>query len=152
MAFASSYVNGYHLGQMLINAAAYNLDADTIRVSLYTSSIGTMNKNANELKGSSPFNANEVSYTGATPSSAGTLTDPTVSVGSGILKFSDSSPTMVWTGATFITAGAVLWDDTLTSPADPVICALNFGSDLEVVGGTFTITWDSTYGIFYGSY
>lgn len=154
MAFAASYVNGYHLGQMLIRGGTpgYNLDSDTIRVSLYTDSITGQDKNANEVKGSGAFASNEVSYTGATPAAAQTLTNPTITVGSGKVIFSAGSATTQWTDATWTCRGAVIWDDTLTTPADPVICCINFGSDRTVTAGTFTITWDATNGIFYASY
>ncbi len=156
MAFASSYVNGYHLSQMLVNGAAYNLDSDSIRVSLYTDSIGTMDKNANEVKGGGVYTSNEVSYTGSsvTPGSGanpGTLTNPTITAAAGVIKFADSSTTMAWTNATWTARGAAIWDDTLTSPADPVLCAINFGANKQVTVGTFTITWD-TAGIFVATY
>jgi len=157
MSFATTnYVNGYHLGQMLVNGAAYNLDSDSIRVSLYTNSIGTMDKNANEVKGGGVYTSNEVDYTGSsvTPGSgaaAGTLTNPTITASAGVIKFADSAATMAWTNATFTARGAVIWDDTLTSPADPVLCAINFGADKQVTVGTFTITWNAS-GIFYATY
>lgn len=159
MAFAAtSYVNGYHLSQMLVNGAAYNLDTDSIRVSLYTDSITSQDKNANEVKGSAPYTSNEVSYTSSsvTPGSgaaAGTLSNPAVTQSAGKIIFTDSgSATMAWTTATFTARGAVIWDDTLTSPADPVLCAINFGADKTVTAGTFTVTWDATNGIFYATY
>jgi len=161
-----SYVNGYHLSQMMVNGAAYNLDTDSIRVSLYTDGTYSpvMNKDLNELKGSAPYTSNEVSYVGSsvTPGSGAapaTLANPSITLVPGThgvtpskIIFDDSLADCSWSNATFTARGAVIWDDTLTSPADPVLCCINFGSDKIVSGGTFTITWDNVNGIFYATY
>lgn len=160
MAFTTtSYVNGYHLGQMMIAGAAYKLGGgspDTIRVSCYTNSIGTMNSNNQELKGDANFSTGEVVYTGGTPSTFQTLVTPTITVGSNRIKFSDTGTggsTRAWSTVSWTAYGAVIWDDTLTAPLDPVICAIYFGnsSGIPVSTGTFTITWDSN-GIFYATF
>lgn len=154
MAFTTSYVNGYHLGQMMVNGAAYNLDTDTIGVHLYTDSITSQDKNANEVIAASatqPYGTTaRVSYSGATPSTYQTLSNPTVTVSGGKIVFSAGSSTTAWTGATFTARGAVVFDDTVSG--DPVLCAINFGSDKTVTAGTFTITWDATNGVFYATY
>lgn len=156
MSFVASYVNGYHLSQMMVNGAAYNLDTDSIGVHLFTDSITSQDKNANEgivATATQPYGTTaRVSYSGATPSTFGTLTNPTVTASAGKIKFADSAATLAWTGATFTARGAVVFDDTLASPLDPVLCAINFGSDVSVTAGTFTITWDATNGIFYATY
>lgn len=48
-----------------------------------------------------------------------------------------------WTSATFTARHAVIYDDTPTSPADPLICSIDFQSDQSVSNGTFTIVWDA---------
>lgn len=157
MAFATSYVNGTILGDILTNAVAVNLDTDTIKVDLYTNAIVSQNKDATEVHvvgAGSPYGSTaRVSYTGATPAGSQTLTNPGVTVGGGKVIFDDSAATLAWTAATFTARGCEVWDDTITTPnADPVLCAINFGSDISVAAGTFTITWDATNGIFYASY
>jgi len=154
MTMTASYVNGYHLGQMLVNGAAYNLDTDTIGVHLYSDSVASQDKNANEViaaSATSPYGTvGRVDYTGATPAGPKTLTNPAVTVAAGVLKFYDAgASTCEWTGATFTARGAVLYDDTLAG--DPVLCAINFGSNKTVTAGTFTITWHAD-GIFVATF
>lgn len=156
MAFTTSYVNGAVIAQILAGGTA-NLDTDTVSVHLYTDSITTQDKNTAEgivATATQPYGTTaRVSYSGATPAGAGSLTNPTLTTGSGKIIFGDSAATLAWTGASFTTRGCVVWDDTVTTPtADPVLCAINFGSDITVSANTFTITWDATNKIFYATY
>jgi hypothetical protein len=150
-----SFVNGFHLAGMMSNTLAYNLSTgsnSTHNVSLYTSAMGTPNKDANETHGASPWNANEVVYTGASPASAKTLTTPIIAQSAGKITFKDNTAsTCAWTNATWTAWGCGIWDAGLTNP---VYCGLYFNqvNGVPVVGGTFTITWDSGNGIFYATY
>lgn len=148
MAFATSYVNGEFLEGVLSQAINPNWSTDTISVALHTDAITGQSKNAQE----SWSNANEVSSANYTTKGQ-SLTTPTFVAGSGKLIFDEADATMAWSNVTFTTRGCIVFDDTLTSPyADPVICAINFGSDVAVSAGTFTITWDPTNGIWYAQY
>ena len=46
-----------------------------------------------------------------------------------------------WGSASFSAYHAVIYDDTLTSPADMLICSIDFGGIQTVTSGTFQITW-----------
>lgn len=158
MAASASYVNGYHIGQMLINGAAYNLDTDSIGVHLFTDSITTQASDANEgIVGTAtqPYGTTaRVSYTTgttATPATFETLSNPTVSVSSGKIIFGEASaPTTDWTTATWTARGCAVFDDTIAG--DPVLAWINFGGDYTVNNGTFTITWDTTNKVFYATF
>lgn len=52
-----------------------------------------------------------------------------------------------WTSATFTARYLVIYDDTPTSPADPLVLLKDFGSDKSVTGGTFTVQFNAS-GIF----
>ena len=125
---------------MLQNDSAIDLLADTIKCGLYTNSVANPNFDTNTSRASAPFNANEISGTGYTAGGA-TLASDTISVSSGTLVY-DAADAQ-WTSATFSNArGALIWDDTITTPtADPVIALVNFGADYSVTSGTFTIQW-----------
>lgn len=145
MAFPTSYVNAYALGE----AMKGNVDfvSDTFKWALYTNSLGATDKDAMEAIGSAPFTSNEVDYSGATPAGADTMTTPAITVGSDKVVFDDSGATgLEWTGATFTARGLIGFDDTHAS--DLVIAAINFGSDKAVVAGTLTVTWDASDGVF----
>jgi len=44
-----------------------------------------------------------------------------------------------WTSATITARGAMIYNDTPTSPADPSIAVLDFGSDIVSTAGNFTV-------------
>lgn len=52
-----------------------------------------------------------------------------------------------WTSATFTARYGILYDDTPTSPADPVIKIFDFGENKSPSNGTFTINFNAS-GIF----
>lgn len=123
-----------------------NLVGDTIKCALFTNTI-TPNFSSDTAYGSAPYNANEVSGTNYTAGGAtlGSKTFTESPAGSLMFDAADTS----WASATFSSArGALIWDDTTSSPiADAVICLVNFGADYGVTSGTFTIQWAAT-GIF----
>lgn len=48
-------------------------------------------------------------------------------------------------GCEFEAIGAIIYDDTVTSPvADPLVCFVDFGATKTVSGGTFTIQWNAS--------
>lgn len=49
-----------------------------------------------------------------------------------------------WTGATFTARYAIVYKDTGTSTTSPLIGYVDFGADVPVSAGTFSITWDAT--------
>ena len=87
--------------------------------------------------------ANELPNTGGYTTNGEALTTKAVTIDDtddeGVFDADD----VEWTSATFSAYHAVLWDDTPSSPADPLICSIDFGGVKTVTAGTFTIQWDT---------
>lgn len=89
----------------------------------------------------SDISANELATAGGYTQNTKVLTTKAVTVDNsdneGVFDADDVS----WTSATFTAYHAVLFDDTVTSPADCLICSFDFGGAYSPSSGTLTITW-----------
>jgi hypothetical protein len=109
---------------------------NTFKMALYTSS-ATLGATTTAYT-----TTNEITGTGYT-AGGNTLvvsTSPTSSGTTAYLSFTDTS----WTTATFTCRGALIYNSTNSNKA---VAVFDFGSDKQVIGGTFTITFptaDST--------
>lgn len=140
MAFPASFWFGDTLSDALTNSISLNLDTDMVKVALYTNSLAAVDKNTDQgTYGSSPWNANECASANYTAGGSA-LTNPGLSIASGKIVFADSAATLVWSDVTFTPRGCLVYSDTL-SPKRGIV-ALNFGADIPITAGTFTITWD----------
>lgn len=149
MAFSASYVNGKTIADILTGDLTADLNADTIKVALFTDSVGAGDKNASEAYGSGVWASNEVSGTGYTAGGA-TITSPSISTpDSGKWTFQSSASTVVWSSATFVARGAIVYDSTASNR---ILAVINFGEDKQVVSGNFTLSWDATNKIFSVTY
>jgi len=119
-------------------SGTFDLVNDTVKVALMNSS----HSFSASAIGWSSVSANEISGTGYTAGGAA-LANKSVTQNNtnndGVFDADDLS----WTSATFTAYHAVLHDTTPTSPADPLICSIDFGGAQTVSSGTFTIQWDS---------
>ena len=122
----------------LKNTLALDLDSDTLKVMLVTSSY-TPNFGTHDFKDDV---SNEVSGTGYSAGGA-TLGSVTLTQSGGTITF-DAADT-AWSSSTITARGAVIYDDTLTD--DPLIAYIDFGADYSSSNGTFTIAWNAS-GIF----
>lgn len=94
------------------------------------------------------FNADDTGYT-ATNEITGTgytakgeaLTSQTVTQDNTDDEGVFDAANLSWTSASFTAYHCVLFSDTPTSPADPLICSIDFGGAQTVTSGTFTIQW-----------
>ena len=119
----------------LKNTLALDLDSDTIKIMLVTSSY-TPDFGAHDFKGDV---SNEVSGTNYT-AGGNTLSSVALTQTGGTIKF-DAADTS-WSSATITNArGAVIYDDTLTD--DPLIAYIDFGADFSSSNGTFTIAFNA---------
>ena len=119
----------------LNNSHALDLDNDTIKIMLVTSSY-TPDFGAHDFKDDV---TNEVSGTGYT-AGGNTLGSVTLTQTGGTIKF-DAADTS-WSSSTITAArGAVIYDDTVAS--DPLIAYIDFGSDFSSANGTFTIAFNA---------
>ena len=115
--------------------------SDTIKVML-TSSSNSISQTADTVKADV---TNELAASGNYSTGGATLGTKTYAVSSLVTTFDAADTT--WSTATFTAAQAHIYDDTPTSPADPLISYLDFGGDQSVSGADFTIAWNAS-GIF----
>lgn len=122
--------------KMYIMNGGIDLDTDTIKVALVTSSYTPSAAHAN-------FSdiTNEVSGTGYTAGGK-TITTPTVTNVSttGVFDGDDVS----WTTSTITARGAVIYKSTGTSSTSRLIAFIDFTTDKVSTAGTFTIQWNAS--------
>ena len=121
-----------------IMSGAIDLDTDTIKVMLVTSSY-TPNIDTHDFMDDV---TNEVSGTGYTAGGA-ELASKTVTVDTtddeGVFDAAD----LTWSTSTITARGAVLYKSTGASTTSPLICYFDFGSDQTSSAGNFAISWSS---------
>lgn len=117
-----------------------DLLSDTVKVML-TTSTNSISQTADTVKADV---TNEITGTGYSSGGA-TLGTKTYAVSSLITTFDAADA--VWSTATFTAAQAHIYDDTPTSPADPLISYADFGGDQSVAGADFTLAFNAS-GIF----
>lgn len=84
--------------------------------------------------------SHEVSGTGYT--AGGATLAATWTRSGGTCTFDATDP--AWTAATITARYAVIYDDTPTSPADPLVCLKDFGSNKTSSAGAFTIVFSAS--------
>lgn len=117
---------------------AIDLDLETHRVAMFTDTV-TPNFSTDTAYGVAPYNANEVSYSGATPASPDTLTTTVLSdQSSGTLTF--DADDAQWLTSTITDAMcALIYADALAG--DNAIVLVDFVTAASTSNGTFTISW-----------
>jgi hypothetical protein len=127
----------------LLNGGGIDIDTDTIKVALCTSSYTPSIDNHDFFDDIT----NEVSGTGY---SAGGMTIAGLTVTQNntsdraIVTATDST----WTTSTITARYAIIYKSTGVASTSPLICYVDFGADKTSEGDNFTIDWDSN-GIFY---
>lgn len=153
MAWSASAIFRQFLGDILENATAFDLGADTIKSALYDNDITPDNdvSAANSAYNAGQWTAsgNEVSESGQWAAGGVALTSQSVNVGTADVVFFDAADTASGSAADLANVyGCLNYSDTLTTPvADQGICYNYFGGSNSVVNGTFTVVWHSN-GIF----
>jgi hypothetical protein len=124
-------------------SAVDNFLANTIKVGLITATYTPAQ--ATDQFWSTP-QANEATGTGYTAGGA-TLASKTATTSGLVTTFTGAATS--WASSTITARYAVLYDSTPgTATTDPLIAYVDFGANVSSTAGTFTITWDSTNGIF----
>lgn len=112
----------------------FRTTGDSFKMALYTSS-------ASLAAGTTAYTAtDEVPSGGGYTTTGKVLTniDPTSSGTTAFCDFADVS----WTSATFTARGALIYNDTETTPvADPAVSSHDFGGNQTVSSGTFSIVF-----------
>ena len=138
MATGKTYVN-FH--EALIKKTVDWVN-DAVKVALFTSAL-VPDQNANFDFGVAPYITNEVVGTGYTAGGQALASKTNVA---STLKYVLKAANPSWTGASFTTAFAVIYDSTPATPK-PLIGYIDFGGNQSVTAGTFTITVDATNGL-----
>lgn len=122
----------------LIMNGGIDLDTDTIKVALVTSSY-TPDQDVHDFFDDVTNEVSGTGYTagGATLGSAAVTADNTDN--EGVFDAADTS----WTTATITARAAVLYKSTGTASTSALIAYIDFGADKTSTAGTFTITWNS---------
>ena len=123
----------------LLNGANIDLDDDTLKVALVTSSY-TPDQDAHEF-----FDdvTNEISGTGYTAGGEA-LTSTTVTQDDANDRVDMDAANVEWTTATFTAAAAVLYKDTGTASTSPLILYWDFGGDQTVTAQTFRLVFNAS--------
>ncbi len=110
---------------------AVNVDSDTFDIRLVDNT-PTPDFDTHDLW--ADISGSEVSGTGYTAGGVA-LSGFSMSIVSGSLDFDATDAS--WASSTITARGGVIVDETLTG--DPLLCLLNFGSDVSSTNGTFTV-------------
>lgn len=126
-----------------MGTAGLTWTSDTILVALFSASTFTHDDSTYTTSGTEVSNGNGYTTGGV---AAGTRTISTAGTATQLFKITGGSGTSVWTssGAGFSAVAAKVY----RSGSSP-IAHVDFGGTLTASGGgTFTITWDATNGVF----
>lgn len=119
--------------------AVYNLGSDQLVVGL------TTNANAPTAGLRTRSQVTEISYTNL---STRNITTSSSSQSSGTYKLILTDLVLTASGAVATFRFVFIYDDTPTSPADPLICYFDYGQDVTLASGeTFTLDFDGTNGL-----
>jgi hypothetical protein len=109
-----------------------DLLSDTIKFSLHTSTY-TPNQSTNEVKTDA---TNELSTAGGYTALGVTVASKTFTSSSLVVTFDSADP--AWTATTITHRIGVMWDDTPTPPADPLIMYVDNGADVSTAASDLT--------------
>jgi hypothetical protein len=125
----------YNTFPLYLGDGTIDLDSDTLKVSLHTSSY-------TPDAGHSSYTDldNEVANGNGYTTGGETLGTVTWNEDSGTATLSAANPS--WTTATFIARYAVVYDD--TPAGKPLICLFDFSTDQSVSNGTFTLQFNAS--------
>ena len=148
MAWSNSKIFRSMLADALGNVAAFDLDADSLKVALYDNDI---TPDANVTAANTAYNAgqwasalNEVFEAITWPQGGVALTGQVLNSATSDVIFLDANDTASGSGADLANVfGCLVYDDTLAAPvADQGVSFNYFGGGNSVVNGTFTVVWN----------
>ena len=118
-----------------------DLLSDTIKATLHTATY-TPNQSTNEVKADA---TNELTTAGGYTAGGVTLGSKTYSSSSLVTTFDAAD--LAWSALSVTFRYIVLWDDTPTTPADPLISYVDTGGDQTLSGTDLAVVWNAS-GIF----
>ena len=128
----------YNSFKQKIMDGSIDLDTDTIKVALVTSSY-TPDQDSHEDFADI---TNEVSGTGYTAGGA-TLSNVSITKDNTDNEGVFDADDVTWSSSTITARGAVVYKDSGTPATSWLICYVDFGSDYSSVAGDFKITWNA---------
>lgn len=149
MAWSNSKIFRPLLADCLDNTVALDLGSDAHKVALFD---GTVTPNQDVTSANSCYAAGVWAAGGVSdtnwPAAGLTLGTHTIDSGTAATVFMDAADLANASTVTLASVnGCLVYDDTMTSPADQGICFNYFGGAQSVTAGTFTIVWHAN-GIF----
>jgi hypothetical protein len=119
-----------------------DLLSDTLKLTLHLAA-ASVSQTADTVLADVP---NELTTTGGYTAGGATIASKTYAVSSLVTTFDAADVT--WSATTFTHRYGVLWDDTPTSPADPLISFVDNGGDVVTSANDLVYQWNSTPAIF----
>jgi hypothetical protein len=119
-----------------------DLLSDTVKLTLHTSTYSP-NQSTNEVKADA---TNELTTAGGYTALGQALGTKTYTTASLVASFDAADVT--WTGLSVTYRYGVLWDDTPTTPADPLIGYVDSGGDQTLSSTDLVFQWNSAPAIF----
>ena len=152
MAWSNSKIFMALIEDALENTVALDLNADSFKVALYDNDITPDQTvtSANTAYNAGQWTAagNEVADGTEWDAGGEPLANPTSTRASNVYTFDGDNTVSGGSSATLANVfGCLVYDDTMTSPADQGVCYNYFGGTNSVTDGTFTVVWH-TSGIF----
>ena len=131
------------LNAMNAGTGAINAGSDTFKIALYGTGtpVNTGTTLAATEYGTTWNTCTEVGNSGSYSAGGSSLTSPTSTQSTNTWVFACSTANS-WTSATISAYGALIYDHTTDSGANPGLCFLDFLGDQSVTGGTFTVTYE----------
>ena len=120
-----------------------DLLSDTIKLTLHTSTYSP-NQSTHETKGTDA--TNELTTAGGYTALGQALGTKTYTTASLVASFDAADVT--WTGLSVTYRYGILWDDTPTTPADPLIGYVDSGGDQTLSSTDLVFQWNSAPAIF----
>lgn len=152
MAWSNSKIFRPMLADVLGNVCAMDFDADSFKAAWYGNT-GTPDQNVTSANSAYAVGqwvtGNEVSQAVQSPAGGIALTSQSLNSATSAVVFFDAADTATGSAATLSGIfGALVYDDTLTTPVADQGCSFNyFGGSQSVTSGQFTAVWHAN-GIF----
>lgn len=115
-----------------------DLLSDTIKLTLHTSTY-TPNQSTNEVKADA---TNELGTAGGYTAGGNTLGSKTYASSSLVTTFDAADS--AWTGLSVTFRHGIIWDDTPTTPADPLIMFVDTGGDQTLSSTDLSFVWNAS--------
>lgn len=136
-------VSHKYFGQFFLSLAnkEVDLNSDTIKWVLVSSGYTF------DQDGHNYYNdvTNELPTAGGYTVGGATMGSPTITYTGGSNTFTFDGADVAWTGATFTARGAISYDATPgTDATRPLISFIDFGADVPVSAGTFTLQFNAS--------